>query len=55
VHPAPLCRRIGVKKLCLFGSAARGELTPESDVDLMVEFSPDCKAILADLRVLYEA
>lgn len=33
-----LCRRYHVKKLSVFGSAARGELKPESDVDLMVEF-----------------
>lgn len=35
-----LCRRYHVKKLSLFGSAARGELRPDSDVDLMVEFEP---------------
>jgi predicted nucleotidyltransferase len=35
-----LCRRYHVKKLSLFGSAARGELKPDSDVDLMVEFEP---------------
>jgi predicted nucleotidyltransferase len=27
-----------VRRLGLFGSAARGELTPESDIDLLVEF-----------------
>ena len=31
-----LCRRYHVKKLSLFGSAARGELKPDSDIDLMV-------------------
>jgi len=31
--------RLGVKSLALFGSAARGEAGPESDVDLLVEFS----------------
>lgn len=35
-----LCLRYHVKKLSLFGSAARGELRPDSDVDLMVEFEP---------------
>ena len=30
----------GVKSLALFGSAARGEQTPQSDVDLLVEFDP---------------
>lgn len=37
---AALCRKYGVKKLSLFGSAARGEMRPKSDVDLMVEFKP---------------
>lgn len=37
---AELCRRYGVKELSLFGSAARGEMKPESDIDLMVEFQP---------------
>ena len=30
--------RFGVKKLALFGSVARGDASPESDVDLLVEF-----------------
>ena len=37
---AAVCRKYRVKKLSLFGSAARGELTPESDIDLLVEFEP---------------
>ncbi len=35
-----ICRKYSVKKMSLFGSAARGELRPESDVDLLVEFKP---------------
>jgi len=35
---AAVCRKYGVKKMSLFGSAARHELRPDSDVDLMVEF-----------------
>ena len=31
--------RYGVKSLALFGSAARDELRPESDIDVLVEFS----------------
>lgn len=38
---AALCRKYGIRKLSLFGSAARNELTPESDIDLMVEFEPE--------------
>lgn len=30
--------RYGINKLWLFGSAARGEAGPESDVDILVEF-----------------
>jgi uncharacterized protein len=31
--------RFGVKSLALFGSATRGEGGPESDLDILVEFS----------------
>ena len=34
-----LSTRFGVRSLRLFGSFARGEARPESDVDLLVEFS----------------
>lgn len=30
--------RLGVKSLALFGSVARGETRPDSDVDILVEF-----------------
>jgi len=36
-----LCVKYGVKKLTLFGSAARGEFDPErSDFDFLIEFLP---------------
>jgi hypothetical protein len=34
------CRRNRIRRLALFGSALRDDLTPESDVDLLVEFEP---------------
>lgn len=37
---AAVCRQYKVKKMSLFGSAARGEMRPDSDVDLLVEFKP---------------
>lgn len=36
-HRAQL-KRLGVKSLSLFGSVARGEERPDSDVDILVEF-----------------
>lgn len=37
---ADLCQRYGVKELSVFGSAIRGEMGPESDIDILVEFDP---------------
>lgn len=37
---ADFCRRHHIRRLSLFGSALRGELRPDSDVDLLVEFEP---------------
>jgi uncharacterized protein len=34
-----LCRQNDVKIISMFGSAARGEATEQSDIDLLVEFS----------------
>jgi hypothetical protein len=34
----PLLLPYGVKRIALFGSVARGEETPESDIDILVEF-----------------
>ena len=37
---AEICRRYGVRRLALFGSALRDDFGPESDIDLLVEFLP---------------
>ena len=37
-HRADLHQR-GVESLAVFGSMARGEATPDSDIDVLVEFS----------------
>lgn len=34
-----ICRRYGIARLSLFGSILREDFTPESDVDVLVEFS----------------
>ena len=38
-HSAQL-KDLGVKKVGIFGSFVRGEQTPESDIDLLVQFEP---------------
>lgn len=43
------CRRHGVRRLSLFGSALRGELSPDSDVDLLIEFLPGQRVSLLDI------
>ena len=35
------CETQPIRRLSVFGSAARDELTPESDIDLLVEYLPD--------------
>ena len=37
----PLLDRYGVARIGVFGSVARGEAGPDSDVDVLVEFKPD--------------
>ena len=51
---ATLCRKYGIVKLSLFGSASRNELTAESDVDLMVESSPGSRASLFDITAMQD-
>jgi len=36
-------RALGVERLALFGSVLTGEARPDSDVDLLVQFSPGAK------------
>ena len=34
------CRRHHIRRLALFGSVLRDDFTPDSDVDILVEFEP---------------
>lgn len=51
---AALCRKYGIARLSLFGSAARNELRPESDVNLMAEFAPEHHAPLAHIAEMQQ-
>ncbi len=43
IQLAAICDRFHVDRLSVFGSAARGEMRPDSDVDILVEFRPDAE------------
>src|SRR5271169_321797 len=49
-----VCRKYRVRELALFGSAARGEMRPDSDVDLLVEFLPQAEVGLIDYAGLMQ-
>jgi hypothetical protein len=51
---APRLRERGITSLSLFGSMARGEAGPESDVDLLIEVDPEAGFGLSDLLDLQE-
>ena len=42
------CQRWKVTEFAIFGSAARGQLRPDSDIDVMVTFLPDSGISLWD-------
>lgn len=43
------CVEQPIRRLSVFGSAARGELTDESDIDLLVEYMPDARISYFDM------
>jgi predicted nucleotidyltransferase len=43
------CRKHGIARLALFGSVLRGDSTPESDLDILVDFEPGRRVSLFDL------
>jgi uncharacterized protein len=47
-------RKLGVRRLGLFGSCARGEATAESDLDFVVEFSEKSFDAYMDLKSFLE-
>ena len=47
-------RRLGVRRLGLFGSAARGESRPDSDLDFLVELERNSFDNYMDLKLFLE-
>jgi predicted nucleotidyltransferase len=50
-----LAQRYHIRRLVLFGSAARGELKPDSDIDLLVEFESGKAPSLGGMVEIQEA
>jgi predicted nucleotidyltransferase len=50
-----LAQRYHIRRLMLFGSAARGELTPDSDIDLLVEFDSGATPSLGGMVEIQDA
>jgi predicted nucleotidyltransferase len=46
---AAYCRRHRILRLSFFGSVLRDDFTPESDVDVLVEFEPSARVGLITL------
>ena len=44
---AEFCQRNRIRRLALYGSVLRDDFTPESDVDVLVEFEPDARVGLS--------
>lgn len=40
---ADVCTRYGIAELSVFGSVARGDATPDSDIDLLFLLEPDAR------------
>lgn len=46
---APALRAEGVSRLAIFGSRARGDERPDSDLDVLIDVEPDSKFSLLNL------
>ena len=51
---APRLRARGITSLSLFGSMARGDAGPKSDIDLLIEVDPAARFGLSDLLDLQD-
>jgi predicted nucleotidyltransferase len=51
---AELCQRHRIQRMGLFGSVLRPDFTPESDVDVLVEFEPGAQTTYLDMVELQD-
>lgn len=51
---AAFCRRNQIVRLALFGSVLRDDFSPESDMDVLVEFAADARVGLSFIKVQEE-
>ena len=50
----PALRARGIRRAAVFGSVARGEDGPDSDIDILVEFEPGAEGTIYDYVALKE-
>lgn len=48
------CREWKITEFALFGSVLRDDFQPDSDIDVLVTFAPDCGHSLFDLAQMQE-
>jgi len=48
------CERYPICRLALFGSALRDDFSPDSDVDVLVEFLPDSGVTFLDMAAMQD-
>ena len=46
---AAFCKRWNISEFAIFGSALRADFRPDSDIDVLVSFTPDAKVSLFDM------
>lgn len=51
---ADFCRRHGIRRLSLFGSAVREDFRPDSDVDVLMELTDGAEVGLFDMIAMEE-